>query len=140
MIVYTGGTFDLFHIGHVRLLMRCHLMAGFAGQVVVSLNTDEFVDSYKGRPPVIPYEQRAEVLEACRYVDRVIPNSGGADSRPAIELVHPDIIAVGSDWEKRNYLAQMGFGPDWLIARGIRLVFVPYTDGVSSSAIREAIG
>lgn len=138
-IVYTGGTFDLFHYGHVRLLMRCRLLAGRHGEVVVSLNTDEFITAYKGRPPVVPYAQREEVLRACRYVDDVVPNIGGADSKPAIEAVTPDIIAVGSDWQKRDYYAQMQFTPEWLKQQGIRLVFLPYTEGTSSSAIRAAL-
>lgn len=138
MIVYTGGTFDLFHFGHVRFLLRCRGLAG-DGRVVVSLNTDEFVESYKGRPPVIPFEQRQIVLEACRYVDEVVCNVGGADSKPVIESVFPDIIAIGSDWQERDYHAQMGFTPEWLEERGISLVYLPYTEGVSSSAIRQAI-
>jgi len=135
--VYTGGTFDLFHIGHVRLLWRCSKLASPDGEVVVALNTDDFVAAYKGRPPVIPYAERREILEACRYVDRVVPNHGGADSKPAIEWVQPDIIAVGSDWQDRDYHAQMGFTQAWLDERGIRLIYLPYTEGVSTSDIRD---
>ena len=135
MIIYTGGTFDLFHVGHVRFLKRCAEM----GRVTVSLNTDDFVARYKGRHPVIPYADRAEVLEACRFVDAVVPNIGGENSKPAIERVNPDVIAVGSDWAERDYHAQMGFTPAWLDARGILLVFLPYTEGVSSREIRAAL-
>ena len=137
MRVYTGGTFDLFHIGHVRLLWRCSKLAYPDGEVVVALNTDDFVTAYKGRPPVISYAERREILEACRYVDRVVPNHGGADSKPAIEWVQPDIIAVGSDWQDRDYYAQMGFTQAWLDERGIRLIYLPYTEGVSTSDIRD---
>jgi glycerol-3-phosphate cytidylyltransferase len=133
--VYTGGTFDLFHVGHVRFLAKCAEL----GRVIVSLNDDDFITEFKGHPPVIPYEQRREVLQACRYVAEVIPNFGGSDSRPAIDLVDPDIIAIGSDWQQRDYYAQMGFTPEWLANRGITLVYLPYTVGVSSSAIRERL-
>lgn len=132
MLVYTGGTFDLFHAGHVRLLRRCHSF----GRVVVALNTDAFVSAYKGRPPAVPYAFREEVLLACRYVDQVVPNLGGADSRPTIERVGPDIIVIGSDWLERDYLAQMGFDAAWLRERGIALCYVPYTAGISSSSLR----
>lgn len=135
MIVFTGGTFDLFHVGHARFLARCAEL----GRVTVSLNTDEFVAQYKGRHPVITYDDRAEVLRACRYVDEVIPNIGGADSRPAIEQVSPDVIAVGSDWAERDYHAQMGFTQDWLDERHILLIFLPYTEGVSSREIRAQL-
>lgn len=132
-LVYTGGTFDLFHAGHVRFLQR----AAEFGSVVVSLNTDEFIEHYKGKPPVISYEDRRQVLLACRYVDRVIPNVGGADSRPAIEMVNPDLIIIGSDWAKKDYYSQMQFTQDWLDERGIGLAYLPYTQGISSTAIKE---
>jgi glycerol-3-phosphate cytidylyltransferase len=132
-IVYTGGTFDLFHAGHVRFLHRCSEL----GKVVVSLNTDEFIEEYKGKPPVISYTDRAEVLRGCRYVYDVIPNSGGTDSTEAIERVYPDIIAIGSDWARKDYYQQMGFDQDWLDARDISLIYIPYTEGISSTAIKE---
>jgi glycerol-3-phosphate cytidylyltransferase len=132
-LVYTGGTFDLFHAGHVAFLQRC---AEF-GSVVVALNTDEFIEAYKGKPPVISYEDRRRVLLACRYVDRVVPNVGGADSKPAIEMVSPDMVIIGSDWAKKDYYAQMQFTQDWLDERGIGLAYLPYTIGISSTAIKE---
>lgn len=134
MIVYTGGTFDLFHVGHVRFLQRCAEL----GEVTVSLNSDDFVARYKGRHPVIPYDQRAEVLSACRYVAKVVPNVGDEDSKPAIEAVQPNIIAIGSDWAERDYHKQMGFTQAWLDERSILLIFLPYTDAISSSIIRAA--
>lgn len=133
--IYTGGTFDLFHSGHVNLLRRCSEL----GYVVVSLNTDEFIEGYKGKPPVLSYQEREAVLKSCKYVDQVIPNVGGSDSKIAIELAQPDYIAIGSDWAKRDYYAQMGFDQDWLDARGIGLVYIPYTKGVSSTNIKGRI-
>lgn len=132
LVVYTGGTFDLFHSGHVELLRRCAEM----GSVVVSLNTDEFIEAYKGRKPVISYEERAKVLDACRYVDRVVPNIGGNDSRIAIDLVKPDLIVIGSDWARRDYHAQMSFTQEWLDDRGIGLCYLPYTTGISTTDIK----
>jgi glycerol-3-phosphate cytidylyltransferase-like family protein len=107
--------------------------------VVVSLNTDEFIEAYKGKPPVISYKDRYEVLMACRYVDWVIPNSGGADSKPAIQEASPDIIAIGSDWARKDYCAQMGFTQDWLDERAISLIYIPYTAGISSTAIKARL-
>lgn len=133
LVVYTGGTFDLFHANHVKFLKRCAEL----GSVTVSLNTDEFILAYKGKPPVISYEERAAVLLGCRYVSAVVPNVGGADSRPAIDLVRPDLIVIGSDWARRDYYAQMGFNQDWLDERGISMCYVPYGKGVSSTQIKE---
>lgn len=133
--VYTGGTFDLFHHGHANFLRHC---ADF-GSVTVSLNTDEFIEAYKGAPPVCTYEQRFEVLLACRFVDSVIPNVGGSDSKPAIEDVGPDIIAIGSDWATKDYYAQMDFTQEWLDDRGIMLLYIPYFRGISTSELKKTV-
>lgn len=132
-IIYTGGTFDLFHAGHVNFLRRCSEL----GDVYVALNSDEFVESYKGYRPIISYENRRAVLEACKYVKEVVPNVGKQDSTIAIDMVQPSIIAIGSDWARKDYYSQMGFTQDWLDERGIGLVYFPYTENISSSIIRK---
>ena len=91
-IVYTGGTFDLFHSGHANFLRLCRKLAGDDGKVVVSLNTDEFIQEYKGKPPIMSYQERKAILLACRFVDEVVVNVGGADSKPAILSVLPCCI------------------------------------------------
>ena len=133
--VYTGGSFDLPHSGHFRLLER----ASHIGRVVVSLNTDEFYTEYRGYAPTMNFSERREILLACRWVDEVVANVGGANSRIAIEMVKPDYIVIGSDWAKKNYYKQMGFDQDWLDERGIGLVYVPYTRGISSSELKKRI-
>lgn len=133
--VYTGGTFDLFHSGHVNFLQRCSEI----GEVIVALNTDEFITEYKGKPPVMSYSERQILLSACRYVDRVIPNWDGADSRTAIESVLPDIIAIGTDWARKDYYAQMGFTQDWLDEFNIGLLYIPYTSGISTTELKKRI-
>ena len=135
-IVYTGGTFDLFHSGHVNLLKKCREVAGQYGTVIVSLNTDAFIEEYKGKPPVCSDAERKAVLMACKYVDDVVMNVGGKDSKIAIELAEPDYIVIGSDWAKKDYYAQMGFDQDWLDERGIGLVYVPYTKTISTTKIK----
>lgn len=134
-LVYTGGTFDLFHAGHARFLQRC---ADF-GYVTVALNTDEFIEAYKGKAPVMSYNEREEVLLACKYVNRVIPNTGGADSKPSILYSQADLVVIGSDWAKRDYYKQMGFTQEWLDQYGIGLCYIPYTVGVSSTDIKKRI-
>ena len=135
MRIYTGGTFDLFHSGHVNFLKNCSLL----GKVTVALNTDEFIQAYKGKPPIMTYAERKAVLEACRYVFEVVPNQGGADSTVSISAVQPDIIAIGSDWARRDYYKQMGFTQDWLDDRGISLIYIPYTNGISSTNLKARI-
>jgi glycerol-3-phosphate cytidylyltransferase len=136
-IIYTGGTFDLFHSGHVNLLKRCKEISGENGKVVVSLNTDDFIFKFKNKKPVCSQQERAEVLLACRYVDDVIVNVGGEDSKIAIDIVKPNYIVIGSDWAKKDYYAQMSFTQEWLDERNIGLVYIPYTDSISSSDIKK---
>lgn len=109
------------------------------GLVSVSLNTDGFIQAYKGKPPVMSFDERRAVLEACRWVDRVIPNEGGADSKIAIEKERPDIVAIGSDWARKDYYKQMGFTQDWLDERGIMLLYIPYTSGISSTEVKRRL-
>lgn len=130
--VYTGGTFDLLHSGHVNFLRRCANL----GNVTVALNTDEFIAAYKGKPPVMTYAEREAVLLGLKYVSNVVPNVGGADSRISIDLVAPDYLVIGSDWARKDYYTQMGFDQDWLDARGIVLCYVPYTAGISTTNIK----
>jgi glycerol-3-phosphate cytidylyltransferase len=135
-IIYTGGTFDLFHSGHVNLLKRCREVAGQEGKVVVALNTDDFIFQFKNKKPICSEQERLDVLLACRYVDEVVMNVGGQDSRISIEMVGPNYIVVGSDWAKKDYYAQMSFTQEWLDERGIGLVYVPYTQTISSTKIK----
>lgn len=137
--VYTGGTFDLPHLGHIRLLQNCRKIAGPDGKVVVSLNTDEFVKKFKGKAPIMTYNERKVVLENIRYVDSVIPNEGGMDSKPAILKVKPDFVVIGSDWAKKDYYAQMNFTQQWLDKHNITLCYVPYTDGISTTNLKQRV-
>ena len=132
-------TFDLFHTGHVELLEYCRWLAGEKGHVTVSLNSDHFVKEFKGKPPVMNYDERKDVLEACQYVDEVVLNIGGKDSKPAIIAVNPDVIVIGMDWLDKNYCEQMGFTTDWLNEHEITLAYVPRTRGVSTTRIKERI-
>ena len=130
--VYTGGTFDLLHSGHVNFLKRCSEI----GEVTVALNTDEFIETYKGKAPIMSFEERQAVLLGLRYVENVVANVGGTDSRISIDSVSPDIVAIGSDWARRDYYKQMMFDQDWLDERGISLLYIPYTKGISTTNIK----
>ena len=134
--VYTGGTFDVFHRGHVNFLRQCKEIGDY---VIVSLNTDEFIYRYKGEYPVISYEDRKEVLLSCKYVDKVIPNSEGEDSKPAILDVNPKFIVIGSDWAKKDYYKQMNFTQEWLDENDYMLIYIPYTDNVSTTLIKKKL-
>lgn len=134
--LYTGGTFDLFHRGHVNFLRMCKEIAD---TVIVSLNTDEFIYEYKKSYPILDFNHRKDVLLSCKYVDDVIPNIGGKDSKPAILSVKPDFIAIGSDWAKKNYYEQMDFTQQWLDDNNIILLYLPYTDMISTTEIKNRL-
>lgn len=131
------GTFDLFHAGHVAFLRRCRVLAN-GGSVIVGLNTDDFAASYKRRP-TIDYAGREAVLMACRHVDMVVPNDqAGGSALRLIKDMDPDIVAATMDYHPSNgkdWFAQIGVPEAWFAAHGMRVEWIPYTDGVSSSAI-----
>jgi len=139
--VYTCGTFDLFHPGHISFLKRCSRLAGAGGTLTVGLNTDQFVFWYKKQRPVMRFDERWEMLKECQYVTKVIRNVAGADLRPSIAACSPriDTIAVGSDWACKDYFAQTGLSDTWLDGNNILLVYLPYTQGISTSTLRERI-
>lgn len=128
--VYVGGTFDLFHWGHVEFLKKCSDM----GNVIVSLNTDKFCEEYKHKP-ILTYNERKKVLLGCHYVYAVIENTGGYDSKPAIVSVKPDYIVHGDDWKGNAYLKQLGIDKEFLKQHRIKLKYVPYTKGISTTEI-----
>jgi glycerol-3-phosphate cytidylyltransferase len=141
--IYNGSTMDTIHLGHLYVLRQMRELAGPAGEVIIGLNTDEFVEQFKGHRPVQPLAERMEIVAAIRYVDRVVVNTGGADSRPVLESVQPDIIAVGHDWysdDDSRYCRQMGFTREWLDARGIRLHYMRWLPGYSSTSLRSIAG
>lgn len=133
--VLTVGTFDTIHAGHIDLLERCYEL----GRVVVGLNLDDFVERFKGKRPTNTYEERERVLSACRYVDEVLPNEDGEDSKTLILKVDPDYLVIGSDWARKDYYKQMQFTQDWLDSQNITLVYVPRIRKLSSTIIKERI-
>lgn len=136
MTLYTGGTFDLFHYGHMSFLRNCKKLCS---NVVVSLNTDDFVCSYKGQKPIMNTEERRNSIKLFDPEIKVVENIGGQDSKPAINMVNPSIIAIGDDWRKKDYYSQMNFTQEWLDINGILLVYLPYTKTISSSEIKQRI-
>ena len=139
MIAYTGGTFDLLHVGHLELLEACRELAGPRGRVVAGLNRDEFVERYKGRRPIQPYAVREEILRACSLVDLVVCNVGDEDSGVAIDVVQPDVLIIGDDWRDRDYLGQLGITAEWLAERGLWIEYVARTRGTSTTGIRAEL-
>jgi len=141
MIVLNCGTYDLLHPGHLYVFRQLRKLAGEgqSGIVVVGLNSDEFVLEFKGHPPVQTYAQRYEMLSALRDIDYVVENIGGRDAKPMIRTVRPDIIAAGHDWyspDDQKYCTQMNFTRSWLDLQRIKLVYLDWMPGYSSTNLR----
>lgn len=137
MRVLTIGTFDTIHAGHIGLFKQCRRLAGPIGQVIVGINSDEFVKHYKGATPLIPYTSRAAVIEALTLVDRVVTNDNYDNQWHLIQEAHPDILVVGQDWATKDYMNQLGITQTWLNERHIQLCYVPRTGNWSSTEIKR---
>lgn len=139
MNVITIGTFDILHYGHLKLFKKCRELAA-GGKVVVGLNSDEFIQKYKEKPPIMKYEERRNTILETGLVDRVVVNEQNDGSiKTALALGEPKLIVIGSDWMRRDYLKQVGLTPQWLDDKGISLCYVPYTWEVSTSEIKKRI-
>jgi len=137
MKVLTIGTFDLLHRGHLNLFHACYKIAGQGGQVYVGVNTDEFVEKYKGLRPVQSHIDRWLVVSALRVVHAACDNRDNGVT--LIRRIQPDVLVVGSDWAKKDYYAQIGITAEELEEQGTLLVYVPYTPGISSTSIKERL-
>jgi glycerol-3-phosphate cytidylyltransferase len=140
--ILTIGTFDLLHPGHLELLAGCRYQAK-DGKVWVGVNRDEFVERYKGRAPTQALDHRLEILRALRDVDGVFVNVGDEDARVLIDAVRPDRLAIGDDWldpghDERRYFRQLGVTDDWMAERGLKVIYVPRTRGISTTKLRGA--
>lgn len=123
--VLTYGTFDLFHIGHLRLLER---LRALGDHLTVAVSTDAF-NALKGKSSIVPYEDRAAIVANCRFVDAVIPEESWDQKKEDVERYGIDIFGMGDDWLGKF---------DELTPR-CRVVYLPRTSGVSSTSIKERL-
>lgn len=130
-IGYTTGVYDLFHIGHLNLLKNAK---GMCDKLIVGVTIDELV-KYKGKQAMIPFEDRIEIVRSIKYVDAAVPQYD-MDKLTACKKLGASFLFVGDDWygtEKwQDYEKQFA-------AEGIKIVYFPYTKGISSTKINEAL-
>ncbi|MFH0831775.1 MAG: adenylyltransferase/cytidyltransferase family protein [archaeon] len=129
IIVYTAGTWDLFHIGHLNLIRKSKELGD---RLIVGVSTDELVASYKKYPPIVPYEDRVEIIKSCRYVDEVVKQEKLLEIQQIKDL-NVDILTIADSW-KNEYLE----GLEWA-KKNIKVVFLPYTSRVSSTYLKHKI-
>ncbi|WP_035647891.1 adenylyltransferase/cytidyltransferase family protein [Flavobacterium sp. ASV13] len=124
-IIYTSGTFDMFHSNHLKMIKYAR---GLGETLIVGVSTDELVCSYK-KAPIIPFEERLAIIEALKYPDIVIPQRS-LDHTQLVVNLNIDAFVVGDDWVgKYDYLRELD----------IEVFYFPYGDGVSSSKLKEDI-
>lgn len=135
MIIYTQGSFDIIHSGHMNLLRKCRLIAGKDGKVVVSVLSDRSYTKYRGYIPAKPFTERKRLIEDCKYVDEVIEGDN-EKTKDEIKKCNADLVVVGSDWATKNIYKQYDMDEETL---NEKLVYHPYTTGITSSMIKERI-
>lgn len=124
-VVYTSGTFDMLHINHLRLIEYAR---GLGDILIVGVNTDELVASYKSTP-MIPFEDRIALMRAIKGPDLVIPQHS-LDHRDKVKKLKFDVFVVGDDWVGKY---------DYLEGLGVTVVYTPYGKGVSSTSLKKKI-
>lgn len=129
---YTTGVFDLFHIGHLNILKRAKEQCEV---LIVGVSTDELVRAYKNKIPVIPFEERIQIVEAIRYVDKVVPQTN-MNKFAAWEELQYDAIFHGDDWKGSSMYEDV---EQSLKRVGVDMVFLKHTDGISSTNITKKI-
>jgi glycerol-3-phosphate cytidylyltransferase len=123
--ILTYGTFDMFHIGHLKLLER---LKELGNRLIVAVSTDEF-NEIKGKKTIIPYAQRAEIVGAIKYVDMVIPENSWEQKVKDIKKYNIDIFAMGHDWE----------GKFDELTKYCDVIYLQRTEGISTTVLKEQL-
>ena len=129
-IGYTTGVFDMFHIGHLNILRRAKEQCEY---LIVGVSTDEVVNDYKHHLPVIPFKDRLAIVNACKYVDKAVAQTS-MEKFSAWETLKFDVMFHGSEWKGTELYNEYErkFG-----AVGVEIVYLPHTEGISSTMLRE---
>lgn len=128
-IGYTQGVFDMFHIGHLNLIKNAKARCDY---LIVGVNSDKLVESYKHKTPVICEAERAEIVRNIKAVDEVVI-AQTLDKEAALAAFHFDAIFIGDDWKGNPRWEQTGRD---LARHGVDLVYLEHTSGISSTILR----
>lgn len=129
--VFTSGSFDLFHVGHLNILEKS---AALGDELIVGVSTDELIEEYKGMKPIIPYEQRARIVASIKCVTKVVKQTKLTEVAQ-LKRENIDVVTIGDDW-KGKYLE----GLEWMKSQpGKEVVYFPYTPGISTTQIKSQI-
>lgn len=131
IIGYTTGVYDLFHVGHLNLFKNAK---GMCDKLIVGVTVDELVQ-YKGKKALIPFEDRIEMVRSCKYVDAVVPQYD-MDKLSACKKLGASYLFVGDDWYGTEKWKKY---EEEFLKEEIRIIYFPYTRGISSTLITEAL-
>ncbi len=123
--VLTYGTFDLFHVGHLNILKR---LKEKGDRLIVGVSTDEF-NAVKGKKPIVPFEQRLEIVQAIQYVDMAIPEDNWDQKRLDIAKYDVDVFGIGEDWK--------GKFDD--LGDKVEVIYLPRTTGISTTELKRVL-
>lgn len=129
---YTTGVFDMFHIGHLNILKRAKEECEY---LIVGVSTDELVKNYKNKTPIIPFEERAEIVRSLQYVDEVVVQTN-MDKFEAWRDYKFDVMFHGDDWKNSSMWQKY---EKQFKEVGVDIVYFPYTKGTSSTILREKL-
>ena len=132
IIGYTTGVFDMFHIGHLNILKRAKEQCDY---LIVGVSTDEVVEEYKKKTPIIKFEERIAIVEAIKYVDEVVPQTT-MDKMEAWKQLKFDVVFHGSDWKGSDMYNNI---IEKFNNVGVKVIFLPHTEGVSSTLLTEVL-
>lgn len=130
-IGYTAGVYDLFHIGHLNLLKNAK---GMCDKLIVGVTTDNLV-TYKGKRSMIPFEDRLEIVRSIKYVDAVVPQDD-MDKLTMCKKLGASYLFVGDDWYGTEKWQKY---EEEFAKAGVKIIYFPYTKGISSTKITEAL-
>jgi len=131
IIGYTSGVYDLFHVGHLNLLKNAK---GLCDKLIVGVTSDELV-SYKKKKAIIPHNERMEIVRNIKFVDAVVPQND-MDKFTMWERLKFDVMFVGDDWFKTEKWKELD---EKFKSVGVKIIYFPYTKGVSSTLINSIL-
>lgn len=134
VVGFTAGAFDMFHIGHLNLIKNAKMRCDY---LIVGVNTDELIQEYKDKKPVIPLMERIQIIEALKYVDQVIPVTT-LDKEIIWKTISPkyNILFIGDDWKGNERWKQT---EEIMKKYSVSVEYLPHTEGTTSTLLREKL-
>ena len=131
-IGYTTGVFDLFHVGHLEILRKAKENCDY---LIVGVSTDELVQEYKNKRPIITFDQRIEIIKSIKYVDEVVVQKD-RDKLSALHKIGFNIMFVGDDWKGSKLFSELECK---FQKYGVKIFYFPYTKNISSTSLRSTL-